>query len=149
MPCRNDMIPGDSACDPYDRQSMRQGCMRKHSRDKASPFPPASAGLQNHFGAMRFISLRCASRLRAAGKYRSGRCSQQRSSRLSRCLSIEGRNRHQLPQLQKRSVKRLFGVYFFAEECRVDEISSDLLLQLSTDELAEVLEELTGTDFSD
>lgn len=32
---------------------------------------------------------------------------------------------------------------------RVDEISSDLLLQLSIDELAEVLEELTGEDFSD
>jgi len=31
----------------------------------------------------------------------------------------------------------------------VDEISSDLLLQLSTDELAEVLEELTGEEFSD
>jgi hypothetical protein len=31
----------------------------------------------------------------------------------------------------------------------VDEISSDLLLQLSVDELAEVLEELTGEDFSD
>lgn len=31
----------------------------------------------------------------------------------------------------------------------MDEISSDLLLQLSVDELAEVLEELTGEDFSD
>ncbi|MGN6544621.1 MAG: hypothetical protein ACTHK7_06210 [Aureliella sp.] len=31
----------------------------------------------------------------------------------------------------------------------MDEISSELLLQLSADELAEVLEELTGEEFSD
>lgn len=31
----------------------------------------------------------------------------------------------------------------------MDGISSDLLLQLSVDELAEVLEELTGEEFSD
>jgi hypothetical protein len=36
-----------------------------------------------------------------------------------------------------------------SQELSVDEISSELLLQLSVDELAEVLEEFLGIEFSD